>query len=106
MILVREADAAAGLGFHAVRIGNRLKALVFGHWRQRFAFRTAEDWQALFERLGFSTTVQRASEGTPFANVLFIARRRVTSGVGRQALTRKLVADSLVIVSSGPTSRP
>ena len=75
VILVREADAAAGLGFHAVRIGNRLKALIFGHWRQRFAFRTAEDWQALFERLGFFTTVQRASEGTPFANVLFIARR-------------------------------
>jgi uncharacterized protein (DUF2062 family)/SAM-dependent methyltransferase len=75
VILVREADAAAGLGFHAVRIGNRLKALVFGHWRQRFAFRTADDWRALFERLGFRTTVQRASEGTPFANVLFIARR-------------------------------
>ena len=75
VILVREADAAAGLGFQAVRLGNRLKALVFGHWRQRFAFRTAEDWRALFERLGFSTTVQRASQGTPFANVLFIAKR-------------------------------
>jgi len=77
VILMREADASAGLGFHAVRLGNRLKALAFGHWRQRFAFRTAEDWRALFERLGFSTTVQRAGEGTPFANVLFIAKRGI-----------------------------
>ena len=36
MIVVREADASAGWRFAAVRIGNRLKALAIGRWRQSF----------------------------------------------------------------------
>jgi len=75
VMLVREADAAAGLRFQAVRIGNRIKALAQGRWRQRFAFRSAAQWRELFEQLGFTATVQRADDGTPFANVLLILRR-------------------------------
>ncbi|MEO7274820.1 MAG: DUF2062 domain-containing protein [Vicinamibacterales bacterium] len=82
VILVREADASAGLGFQAVRIGNRIKALAFGHWGQRFAFRSAHEWQALFERLGFTVTMQRTGQGTPFANVLLILIRKGGSAVG------------------------
>lgn len=77
VMLVREADAAAGRGFRAVRAGNRLKALVFGHWRQTFHFRTAAEWTALFERAGLQVERCGAGDGTPFANVLFALRLEV-----------------------------
>jgi uncharacterized protein (DUF2062 family)/protein-L-isoaspartate O-methyltransferase len=80
VILVREADAAAGWRFQTVRAGNRLKALAFGYWRQPLHFRTAAEWSALFERLGFSVARQDMSDGTPFANVLFVLTRRRGSG--------------------------
>ena len=70
VMLVREADAGAGWRFEAVRAGNRIKALAFGRWRQRFYFRTAPEWTAFFERLGFAVA-SRGSSGTP-ANMLFV----------------------------------
>ena len=71
VLLVREVDAAAGRGFRAVRIGNRIKAIAVGRWRQTFQFRTTQEWRALFERAGFVVEVRPMGEGTPFANVLF-----------------------------------
>ena len=71
MLLVREVDAGAGPGFRAVRIGNRIKAIAVGRWRQAFHFRTAQDWRALFERAGFVVDARPMGVGTPFANVLF-----------------------------------
>jgi uncharacterized protein (DUF2062 family)/SAM-dependent methyltransferase len=75
-ILVREPDAAAGWRFSAVRAGNALKAFVTGNWRQRFHFRTSAAWRELFERLGCAVEARGTGEGTPFANVLFVLRRR------------------------------
>ncbi len=75
VILIRETDAAAGWGFAAVRFGNRLKALASGNWRQTFHFRTAADWTACAERVGFRVETRGTSEGTPFANVLFVLTR-------------------------------
>jgi uncharacterized protein (DUF2062 family) len=69
--LVREADAGAGWRFTAVRIGNRLKALAFGHWRQRFSFRRPDEWLARFAAHGLDGQVFPMDDGTPFANVLF-----------------------------------
>jgi uncharacterized protein (DUF2062 family)/SAM-dependent methyltransferase len=69
-ILIREADPAGGWGFAAVRIGNRLKSLVVGRWRQRFHFRTADEWASLLARHGLRAGVQPMGQGTPFANVL------------------------------------
>jgi uncharacterized protein (DUF2062 family) len=74
-IVVREADAAGGWRFAMVATGNRLKALAFGNWRQRFAFRTVADWQACFARLGLHCDTHGMGQGTPFANVLFVIRR-------------------------------
>jgi uncharacterized protein (DUF2062 family)/trans-aconitate methyltransferase len=71
VILIREADASAGWRFAAVRYGNRLKAVVFGAWRQEFHFRTAADWLACFRRHGLRGDVWPMGAGTPFANVLF-----------------------------------
>lgn len=74
VILVREADAGAGWRFQTVRAGNRLKALLFGHWSQTFHFRSARAWTALFGAAGFQVEVRPAREGTPFGNVLFVLR--------------------------------
>jgi SAM-dependent methyltransferase len=76
IVLVREADAASGWRFQAVRFGNRLKALVFGHWRQTFHFRTAAEWTRCFEEAGFAAEARNTSEGTPFGNVLFVLTPR------------------------------
>ena len=71
VLFIREADASAGWGFRTVKIGNRLKNIVVGNWRQTFHFRSAEDWEALFARHGWIVTRKPMGEGTPFANVLF-----------------------------------
>jgi hypothetical protein len=75
ILLVREADAAAGWRFQMVRLGNTITALTRGRWRPRFAFRTAADWRAELGAVGFEVSLAPMSEGTPFANVLFVARR-------------------------------
>jgi uncharacterized protein (DUF2062 family)/2-polyprenyl-3-methyl-5-hydroxy-6-metoxy-1,4-benzoquinol methylase len=70
-ILIREADSASGWRFTVVAVGNRLKALALGQWRQRFHFRSAAGWSECFARHGFRTTVREMGSGTPFGNVLF-----------------------------------
>ena len=79
ILLVREADAAAGWRFRLVRLGNRITALCRGRWRPTFAFRTAAEWQAELAGLGFDVSVAPMGEGTPFANVLLVARRLATA---------------------------
>jgi len=76
LMLIREADAAAGWRFTAVRWGNYVKALAFGSWNQQFHFRTASEWQACLARHGLHAEVREMSEGTPFANVLLLVRPR------------------------------
>jgi hypothetical protein len=39
-------------------------------------YRSARNWQSVLERLGFEVHAELMSQGTPFSNVLFIARLR------------------------------
>ena len=71
IVLVRDVDAAAGFGFHAVRIGNRLKHIAGGHFRRPFHFRSATEWTTLFADAGWTVESWPMGHGTPFANVLF-----------------------------------
>jgi len=71
VILVREADASAGWGFAAVRLGNRLTALASGASRQPLSFRTVAEWRECFVRHGLDAEGTPAGTGTPFANHLF-----------------------------------
>ncbi|MCA1585970.1 MAG: class I SAM-dependent methyltransferase, partial [Acidobacteria bacterium] len=71
VLLVREVDAAAGFGFHLVRIGNCVKNVLVGNWRMRFHFRTASEWHSLFARHGLEVEIRPMGHGTPFANVFF-----------------------------------
>ena len=76
VVVIREADAAAGWRFAVVRAGNRIKALAVGEWKQTFHFRTAAEWMSCLERLGLSAEVRQMGQGTPFGNVLLRAQRR------------------------------
>ncbi|HEX2643609.1 MAG TPA: hypothetical protein VHU81_11480, partial [Thermoanaerobaculia bacterium] len=75
LLLIRDADAAGGLRFFATRIQERLCALARRHWRQRFHYRSAEDWRTLLGRLGLEVEVVPMAEGTPYSNVLIAARQ-------------------------------
>jgi uncharacterized protein (DUF2062 family)/SAM-dependent methyltransferase len=79
-IVIRDADRSAGWRFTCVKAGNRLKALAFGNWRQRFHFRSAEEWIACFRGLGLDAEMRPMGAGTPFGNVLF----RVTAAASRE----------------------
>jgi uncharacterized protein (DUF2062 family)/protein-L-isoaspartate O-methyltransferase len=81
VLVVREPDAGGGWRFRAVRFGNQLKAIVTGNWRQSFHFRTSTEWIACFEHLGFHVDRMSTSEGTPFANELFVLRGRPRASV-------------------------
>ncbi|HEX6851779.1 MAG TPA: methyltransferase domain-containing protein [Candidatus Polarisedimenticolaceae bacterium] len=76
LLLLREADAAAGWPFWAVRLGERFAAIARGDLSQRFHWRTATAWRMKLERAGFEVTVRPMGAGTPFANLLFEGRRK------------------------------
>ena len=78
LLLIRDADAAAGWRFTAVRIQERACALARRHWRQRFHYRSAAEWRRLLESAGFAVDVEPMGMGTPYANVLLAARRAAT----------------------------
>lgn len=69
-ILIREADPSGGWRFLMVRLGNRLKSIAVGRWRQRFHFRTSTAWASLLSREGLDVALQPLAEGAPFANFL------------------------------------
>jgi SAM-dependent methyltransferase len=78
-LLMRVADASAGLTFRLTRIGDRLGTWL--HFRQRMrsprmTFRTASEWIALLQTLGFRVEVEPIDGRNPFANVLLHARIR------------------------------
>lgn len=75
VLLLREADAAAGPAFHATRWSERALEIARGRPASRLCYRTAAEWKALLTSLGFSVGVEPMSAGTPFANVLFVCRK-------------------------------
>ncbi|HEY0781143.1 MAG TPA: hypothetical protein VGE98_01710, partial [Thermoanaerobaculia bacterium] len=74
LLLLREADAAAGFRFFAIRLAERLSALFRRDLSQRFAYRSAAEWKRLLEELGLTIEVEPMGHGTPYANVLIRAR--------------------------------
>lgn len=70
-ILIREADASAGWRFRRVRIGNRLKVLAGGMWRDPFSFRSREEWIECFRKLGFAAELRPLRGAERSGNLLF-----------------------------------
>lgn len=75
VLLLREADAGGGLPFQVTRWAEQAACAARGQWRQTLTYRPSADWLTLLNGLGLSTTALPMSQGTPFANTLFIARR-------------------------------
>lgn|GEM_PF-199671 len=75
MLLLREADADAGWRFATTRSAERLMAVLRGHFRQRFHFRGQAAWEELATAAGLVVDSRPMSEGTPYGNVLLVARK-------------------------------
>jgi SAM-dependent methyltransferase len=75
LLLVREADAGAGAAFAITKWSERLACALRGNPAQRLHYRSAVQWMAELSRRGLHVDATPMSEGTPFANILFVARK-------------------------------
>ena len=82
LLIVREADAGGGFRYALTRASERLRALSRGHVGQRFRYRKRAAWHALIATHGLAVEDLDAAEGTPFSNVLFLARRPAAAAEG------------------------
>jgi SAM-dependent methyltransferase len=76
LLLLRVGDADGGLRFRYSQWTDRIIMLIRGHGRVRLHCRSVVQWHALLNECGFDSAVVPMSQGTPFANVLLIARAR------------------------------
>jgi len=75
VLLLRVCDAHAGLRAWLTRAGDHLGVLTRRGRVGRLHLRGADEWRALLERLGLESGGVPMNQGTPFANVLFRARK-------------------------------
>jgi SAM-dependent methyltransferase len=74
VLIARVADAGAGLRFAVTLAGDALVTMARGTWWPRFHCRRLGEWVGAFEHAGFRVETAPMSAGTPFANVLLVAR--------------------------------
>jgi SAM-dependent methyltransferase len=74
-LLVRDGQADAGLRSAALRISETLAVALGRHRGDGVFFRPAGALRAAIQALGLEVEVAPCSEGTPFANLLFVARK-------------------------------
>jgi len=73
-LLMRVGDADGGLRFKISNWVDHLVTFIRGHRLSRFYCRSLQDWQTSLRRLGFTVEPLPMNQGTPFANVLLVAR--------------------------------
>jgi hypothetical protein len=74
VLLLRVGDAAAGLAFRISNWVDWTMALARGHGATRFRCRSVAQWRSALEALQFAVHAEPMSRGTPYANVLLVAR--------------------------------
>ena len=79
VLLLRVGDAAGGLRFAISNWVDHVVTTLRGHRLGTLYCRPLADWQDALHKLGFVVEAQSMSEGTPFANVLLVARLRAVS---------------------------
>lgn len=72
--ITRVGDASGGLLFHISNWVDRVIFYVRGHRQPQLHCRTLTEWEAVLEQYGFSVHALPMSKGTPFANVMLVAR--------------------------------
>jgi SAM-dependent methyltransferase len=80
LLLLREADAGAGWTFQVTKWSERVACALRGDFGRPLRYRDAVQWVAELAERGFAVEAEPMSEGTPFANVLFIARKELATG--------------------------
>lgn len=73
-LLLRVGDAAAGLPFYVSVWVDHLVTFVRGHRHARLYCRPLAAWRCALEDLGFTVSTMAMHKGTPFANVLLVAK--------------------------------
>jgi SAM-dependent methyltransferase len=74
LLLLRVGDADAGLRFRATWWSDRVILFFRGHGLARLHCHGLARWRSLLRECGFDSRAEPMSTGTPFANVLLIAR--------------------------------
>jgi len=74
LLVTRVGDAGGGWRFAASRCVDHCMALAQGHRLARLHCRTLADWTTALRARGFTVQSKPMSAGTPFANVMLIAR--------------------------------
>jgi SAM-dependent methyltransferase len=74
LLLLRVGNASAGLAFRLSTWVDRAAAWTRGYRIGRLYCRSLAEWRAALERLGLSVEAVPMSQGTPFANMLLVAR--------------------------------
>jgi SAM-dependent methyltransferase len=82
VLVVREANPAAGWRFRLVQAGNRGVALLHGRARRRFHFRTIEEWRQALTQVGIDTRIEDHAGRSLFANVALYGRRAGVEELG------------------------
>lgn len=76
ILLLRVGNSAGGLGFLIGKWVDRTMLLAHGRKSARLHYRSTQEWRELLSSTGFESEAVAMSAGTPFANVLIIARPR------------------------------
>jgi SAM-dependent methyltransferase len=79
LLVMRETDADGGWRYWMTAAAERLSAWLRGEWHQAYHYRGQSDWSTRLRGLGLGVETRPMSAGTPFANVLFVARRAAGS---------------------------
>lgn len=74
VLLLRIGDAAGGLPFRISNWVDHVVTWVRGHRLGTLHCRPLSDWRSSLERRGFSVEAVPMNSGTPFANILLVAR--------------------------------
>jgi SAM-dependent methyltransferase len=74
VLLLRVADQSSSLRFRVTLAVDRLAMAMRGHRLDRLHCKPVAHWMAELEALGFAVAATPMSAGTPFANVLLVAR--------------------------------
>lgn len=73
-LLLRIGDAAGGWRFTISRAVDHVVTFIRGHRLTALHCRSLVDWTSKLQSLGFTVDAHPMSDGTPFANVLLVAR--------------------------------
>lgn len=74
LLILRIGDADGGLGFKVSNWVDNVVTLARGHRLSRLYCRPLSEWMHLLTELGFKVESKSMSQGTPFANVMILAR--------------------------------